>query len=221
MIDVFTDPFYRKYYDYDAPRPQPSDFAVKFFEGKRDGIFVDIGAADGIIWSNSLAFEINYNWSGLCIEAHPSTYKKLVENRKQTTCINLAVSDKEEDLNFVCIEGSASCISGLSRHFDNRHKDRIISELDITNSSASKLKVKAKPLQQILDEHKLCNIDYLSVDVEGAELAVLKGIDFNRTNISLISLEVNYELDTVVKELSNYGYKFLEKVCADAFFTRS
>ena len=220
MIDVFTDPTYRKLYDYDAPRPQPSDFAAKFFNGKKNGTFVDVGAADGIIWSNSLSFEINYNWTGLCIEAHPGTYQKLTENRKQTTCINLAVSDKEEDLNFVCIEGSASCISGLSKHFDSRHKDRIINEINATNSPASKLKIKAKPLQQILNEHKIDNIDYLSVDVEGAELAVLRGIDFSRTNISLISLEVNYELDTVIDELTKYDYKFLEKVCADAFFTR-
>ena len=219
MVDIFTDAKYRKFYEGNVPRPQPSDFAVKFFNNKEEGVFVDVGASDGITWSNSLSFEINYKWKGLCIEPHPVAFGKLKENRN-CTCLNLAVSDKNEEVNFIVVEGYAEMLSGISKYFDSRHKDRLVNDVESHNDKAYKQKIAAKSLQTILDEHNINEVDYLSVDTEGAELVIMNGIDFNKTKINLISLEVNYELDPVNKAMGQYGYKFLEKVCGDAFYTK-
>ena len=57
-MDQFSE--YKDFYrpDFDpktnpVPRPQPIDYVVSFFQGKRHGFFIDIGAFDGITWSNS------------------------------------------------------------------------------------------------------------------------------------------------------------------------
>lgn len=220
MVDIFTDAKFRHLYTDLPPRPQPSDFAVSFFKGKEGLTFVDIGAADGVTWNNSLPFELNYNWDGLCIEPHPVSFKKLTENRK-TKCLNLAISDKDEEVSFIVVEGYAEMLSGITKHFDNRHKDRLVNDVENHNDKAYKQRIMARTLQSVLEEHSIKEVNYLSVDTEGAELAIMRGINFNKTKIDLISLEVNYELDPVNNTMNEYGYKFLEKVCGDAFYTKA
>jgi len=61
------------------------------------GYFVDVGAHDGIVSSNTYALE-RAGWTGLCIEANPSVYKTLTFNRQN--CCNRVVSDKEGTLGF-------------------------------------------------------------------------------------------------------------------------
>jgi hypothetical protein len=53
-----------------------------FFHGKRDGVFVDVGANDGEQFSNSLFFERTLGWRGLCVEAQPAAFSKLAARRK-------------------------------------------------------------------------------------------------------------------------------------------
>ena len=51
-----------------------------FFPVKSDGVFVDIGAHDGITLSNTWFFENYLGWTGYCFEPNPSLFAKLVEN---------------------------------------------------------------------------------------------------------------------------------------------
>lgn len=221
MIDIFTDPKYIGLYNgVPLPRPQPSDFATSFFKGQKGLKFVDIGASDGVTCSNSLTFELNFEWTGLCVEPHPVAFKKLKENRT-CVCLNHAVSDKNEEVSFIVVEGYAEMLSGIAKHFDPRHKNRLAGDVESHNDKAYKQIITAKTLQSILDENDLSEVNYLSVDTEGSELAIMKGIDFNKTKIDLISLEVNFELEPVNSAMKEYGYKFLDKVCSDAFYTKA
>ena len=70
----------------------------------------------------------------------------------------------------------------------------------------------------MLDINKITKIDYLSIDTEGAELSVLQGINFEKTNIQVISCENNFSDDSVKLFLKNKGFNFVEKVCADEIF---
>ncbi len=58
------------------------------FSNKKEGFFIDIGAHNGILFSNSLFFEKFNDWSGICVEPNPSVFTKLILNRKS---INLNV----------------------------------------------------------------------------------------------------------------------------------
>jgi len=220
MIDVFKK--YSSYYSmpYESiPRPQPSDFAIEYFNKKKDLFFVDVGAYDGITWSNSISLEENYGWSGLCIEANPIAYQKLFKCRKNKT-FNYALSDKEEEMIFWAISGYCEMLSGFLDLYDEKHIQRINSEIQKYGGYINKIKIKSKKLQTILDDNLINQVDYLSIDTEGAELSILKGINFSKTNISLISAENNNYNNDVEIFLKEKGYKKIVKICGDDFYER-
>jgi len=219
MIDVYTDPKYSHLYSGGAPRPQPSDFAVDYFKGKKNGVFIDVGANDGITWSNSLTFEINYNWHGLCIEPHPKAFEKLQTNRKCLT-FNCAISNNSEEQDFMVIDGYAEMLSGLTSTYDQQHVERIKRETNTHGDKVTVIKVKCKTLTTLLNENNILNVNYLSVDTEGAEINVIESIDFNQHTFDLISLECNYNPETLHTVMRSKGYTFLQKVCGDNFYKK-
>ena len=111
-------------------------------------------------------------------------------------------------------------LSGISKFYDPRHKDRLVGEVEKHNDKVYKQKINAKSLQTVFNEYNLKYIDYLSVDTEGSELIIIDGINFDETKINLISLEVNYELTPVNEAMERKGYSFLEKICGDAFYKK-
>ena len=51
------------------PYPQPWEFVLeKYFVDQKDGFYVDVGAHNGITYSNTAHFDLNLGWSGICIE---------------------------------------------------------------------------------------------------------------------------------------------------------
>ena len=83
-------------------------------------------------------------------------------------------------------------ISGLKSHYDSRHFNRLFSENKHFGSSTEIIKVPTKTLSSILEELKINNVNYLSIDVEGAEKQVIESIDFNNVFIDIIGFENNY-----------------------------
>jgi len=221
MIDVFEK--YSSYYNmpiHEIPRPQPSDFVIEYFKGKESLFFVDVGAYDGITWSNSLPLEENYEWKGICIEANPLAYQKLFKTR-QNKKFNIAVSDgHEDDMIFWAISGYCEMLSGFEKFYDSRHIDRIKSEISKYGGNITKIKVQTKTLQSIFEQEKIDKIDYLSIDTEGSELSILKGINFDLVNISLISCENNGYNEDVQKFLMQNNYTKITKICGDDFYER-
>jgi FkbM family methyltransferase len=220
MTDIFKK--YISYYQMpfeSIPRPQPSDFVVEYFNQQRNLFFVDIGAYDGITWSNSLTLEENYNWSGLCIEANPFAYQKLFKCRKNKK-FNYALSDKEEEMTFWAISGYCEMLSGFVDLYDEKHVERVNSEVKKHGGYINKIIIKSKKLQTILDDSCVNKVDYLSIDTEGSELSILKGIDFSRVDIKLISVENNNYNNDVELFLSEKGYKKFIRVCGDDFYER-
>lgn len=202
-----------------------------FFKGKRDGIFVEIGALDGISGSNTYFFEKERNWSGILIEPNPIEFKKLMEcDRKLSHKENCAIFSEEKDVNFLSIEGPCNVLSGIVEFYDPRHMERINRELkmyesyDISHEYYSRkeiIKVKGLKLQTLLDKHLISHIDLLSIDVEGAELQVLESIDYNKTSIDCILLENNYGIDKEFNFLVSKGFKVLGNIEWDVVFVKN
>jgi FkbM family methyltransferase len=214
-LDVFKK--YASYYDCEIPRPQPSDFVVLLFEGREGGSFVDVGANDGITWSNTLVLEEGYGWNGLCIEPHPEAFEKLDTNR-QSECLNMGVSDVDEELEFCKIDGYSEMLSGFTKFYCEKHKERVEAETKEHDDKVSYINIPSKKLSEVLAERKVTHVNYLSIDTEGSELQVLKGADLEKNTIDLISCEDNYGYDDVQKYLKQLNYNFLTKVCGDNFY---
>src|SRR2546426_6776147 len=68
--------------------------------GKREGVFVDVGAYDGVALSNTYYFEKELGWTGICIEPNPIAYESLVKNRKCLS-LNCGVGGREALLEFL------------------------------------------------------------------------------------------------------------------------
>ena len=64
---------------------------IKFYNNKENGFFIEIGASDGIILSNTYLLETQYKWKGICYEPIPNNFKKLVKNRPNSICYDKAV----------------------------------------------------------------------------------------------------------------------------------
>jgi FkbM family methyltransferase len=174
-----------------------------YFKGKRDGVFVDIGAYDGETLSNTLFFERYLGWSGICIEPLPAAFQKLSSLRK-VTCLNCCVSDYEGESDFldVDVKIDEKMLSGLVENYDPRHVTRI----DGVAHRKNIIKTKVTTLPAILRPRGIKKIDYCSIDTEGSELKILQSIDFKEFEISVLSIENNYGDANIRSTMEQNGY---------------
>jgi FkbM family methyltransferase len=190
---------------------------TKYFNRVKDGYFIEIGAHDGSYFSNTLFYEETLNWKGMCIEPHPTLFKKCLERRK---CISLpyAITDSDGVQLFLQVpETRGDALSGILENYHPIHFNDIARNTDISNITSV---VNTKSLQSILDNTNVKEIHYLSIDTEGSELKVLKGIDFEKVFIHLIEIENNYP--DIFKEseqilLTNGFIKVMSIKCDEIF----
>jgi len=181
------------------------------FRGYSNGIFVDVGANDGISINNTLYFEKTNNWTGINIEPMKAEFETLKKERPNCVNLNCAVSDFNGTDEFLQISGYSSMISGLKNEYDDRHLQRLDYEIKKYDGNAGVITVQTRTLESIFDEYKLKSINFLSIDVEGAEFKVIKSINFNKVFIDVICFENNYKDLSVeiINHLKNRGYFML------------
>ena len=188
------------------------------FSEKISGIFVDVGAHDGIRFSNSFHFEKNLGWSGICIEPLPSVFEQLKVNRNSIN-LNCAVDDVEGTFDFIANTGYTEMLSGIARHYDRRHHDRKDREIKYMGGSSTVIQVGTRRLESIFEEYNINKIDYISIDVEGGEFSVIKSINFNKVFIDIVGFEGNYSDLTppIIKYLEEKGYNYIGRLECDIF----
>jgi len=182
------------------------------FKGLKNGVFVDVGAHDGISINNTLYFEETNHWKGINVEPIPEVYNQLIKNRPTSINLNCAVSNTNSKADFILNRGYTEMLSGLTETFDPRHKDRLKNEIIKHGGTTQIVLVDTKRLETIFDEHNIKNINYLSIDVEGAEFEVIKSINFNKVFIDVIGFENNYPDASaiIIEYLTHNGYKIIE-----------
>jgi FkbM family methyltransferase len=158
---------------------------VKVYKQKQDGFFVEVGANDGIILSNTYLLEKQYNWKGICCEPIPKTFQKLVANRPNSKCFQQAVYNQTGLTMTFDIANAGELLSGISTHID-KHKSTV-------DSNKTSIQVQTISLVDVLDQADAPSfIEYMSLDTEGSELEILKSFDFGKYTFGLIDVEHNY-----------------------------
>lgn len=179
-----------------------------FFKRRTEpGTFVDIGAYDGVTFSNTLLFE-RLGWMGACVEPLPPAFSKLRSLRK-VICVNCAVADRAGEAMFVEAEMPApfeQMYSGLKANLDDYHT-RLIRE---HGRNVKQYKVPVKTLQDILAEVGIRRIDYLSVDTEGSEWKILRDFDLATYGVTVISVENNSRDDKLRRLMAQSGYRLIK-----------
>ena len=191
----------------------------RVFHNKRNGIFVDIGAYDGVTISNTLFYETGLNWSGICIEPLPDVFQKLKKNRS-CICINACIGQINGMVHFSRIHSpilsGADMLSGMTNTYDPRSD--IDEYLLQYSGKVENLVLPSRKLNDVLNEHKIQTIDYLSIDTEGGELLILQSIDFDRYNIHVMTVENNYKDNSIREFLATKGFALIATLEQDEVF---
>ena len=177
--------------------------ALDLFGLKRKGVFIEAGACDGILNSNTFLLEKNYEWTGLLVEPISEYYIQLEQNRDVITS-NVAISQvNNKQLDFlITANKDLSTLKGYEDsdyHSENRKNYNI-------------KKVSTKTLGQLIIENlQNIEIDFLSLDTEGSEFDIIKSLDFLNHRINVICVEHNFNTnrDLIRNHLLENNYKKL------------
>tara|TARA_B100000575_G_C23054850_1_gene607226 strand:+ start:184 stop:873 length:690 start_codon:yes stop_codon:yes gene_type:complete len=168
------------------------------FLNYKDGFYVDCGANDGVNQSTTWYYEKHLNWKGILIEPITSVFDELKKNRHKNNYFkNCALTSQKYQNNNV--------------EFYYNKNDTLTGGL-IRKENSEKINVKAKTFNQIMDEINLKDkIDFFSLDVEGSELEVLEGIDFNKHHIEYLLIET-HNFIKLKSFLDLKNYKFIKRL---------
>jgi FkbM family methyltransferase len=190
-----------------------------FFKKKKNGVFLDIGANDGVTISNTYFLEKERSWNGICIEPIPRVFEKLKANRH---CIleNCCITDKDGTMTFREVRGYSEMLSGILDFFDNVHIERIDNEIAEYGGSYQDIIIKCRSINNILSENNLYNIDYCSIDTEGAEYTIVNNIDFKTYNIKSFTIENSYGDNVIRLFFREKGYRCISGITDDFFLKK-
>lgn len=181
---------------------------------KRNGFFVEFGATDGVLLSNTWLLEKEFGWHGICAEPNPKFIKKLKHNRNcvvSSACIGAKTGEK---VKFIF----ADAFGGMQQHFyDDMHGDKRSAYFDTEGCSI----LETISLNDFLEQHGApVDIDYLSIDTEGSEYEILQSFPFDRWRIQLMTIEHNFtdrrkDIRTLMEQ---NGYCCIEMQWDDWFY---
>ena len=182
----------------------------ELFNRKSTGLYVDIGANDPLINSNTKYF-YSRGWRGINIEPNIIAFNKIKEDRKEDCNLNLAISDKSSELTFYLV-GDDSSISTLN-------KDQAVKIAKKTNNKLATCMVKTDTLSNIFDKYlDDGKIDFMSVDAEGHDFEVLKSNDWKKYRPALVLVEANINTKQIIDFMNSIEYLYIFSNNINALF---
>ena len=176
-------------------------FVLESLNYKKNGYFVEIGAASGVELSNTFLLEKEYNWKGILSEPSPGWKESLEKNRVCIKDYRCVYSESDKLVSFYQTrEKEFSTISNFVNADKHQNKRKKFTKFEILTIT----------LEDLLKEYKAPNeIDYLSIDTEGSEYDILKNFRFNNYFFKVITVEHNNTKNKLLIDqlLEKNGYK--------------
>ncbi len=185
-----------------------------FSDQMTPGFFIDVGALDGLRFSNTYSFE-EAGWCGVCIEAHPVYIESLRRNRPNSIVVHAAIGDQDrESVDFYASDReSLSTLNPLLKEEPGK-SGYYFTGWDVKN-------VPIRTLNTILEENHIKSpIDIVSIDNEGKELLALYGFNLRKYRprafvIKVLDGNVEAKLDAY---LEKFGYIQIRRIANSVFY---
>lgn len=166
----------------------------------RPGIYVDVATNHPISISNTYFFDRCLRWHGICVEANDEYYEPIFLERSCRLVPTCVGSKEGEVVQFGMYGGLGGILGGTYKSMKRFHMQN--------NTYAKQLR--CATMRSVTSMFSIREIDYLSLDVEGHELEVLKGFDFEKVKINVMTVEsAQKKLVRIEKFLSSVGYRRL------------
>ena len=211
LYKFFKKNYFKKYYGLNN-----LDKKLEKYLNYNDGYFIELGANDGIEQSNTFFYEKKKNWKGILIEPIPHKFLDCINNRSDrnsifcNACVGFEFKKK-----FVEVVYSNLMSTPMNLRSDIKYPEKHAeSGKKFLNSKEKTFKFAAitSTLNDLMIKSNAPNIiDLLSLDVEGAEMEVLDGIDFNKYFFKYMLIE-SRSFHIINNFLLMKNYKFIEKL---------
>lgn len=193
---------------------------ARLFENQQSGFYVDVGAHHPHRFSNTYYF-YKKGWRGINIDAMPGSMELFNKIRGRDINIEKPVSDKKEILTFYTFNEAA--LNGFSKEMSEKRNDGVNYFIKFTKE------IETTTLEEILDKNLLKDqtIDFLSIDVEGFDLKVLKSNNFNKFKPKVVLIEMlvksvkDIEDDEIARYLKGEKYLLLAKTIRTNIFIQT
>lgn len=183
---------------------------------KRGGTFLDIGGYDGVTGSNTFFLETHRGWTGALVEPVSAQLVKAAALRT-CPCIQVAIAPTEGEADFIEISEGFTQMSGLADTYDKgllkkvrddgRHKENVV-------------KVQTKTLASIIEYSEIPNPDFISLDIEGGEIACLKAFPFKDHDVKVWAIENNTGTSEIRDIMNANGYDLIEFCGPDEMYLK-
>ena len=172
-----------------------------FFQDRRGGVFVDVGANHYRDSSTTYYLEKNLGWSGLAIEPLAQFEADYKTHRPKTRFLPFFVSDVSDNVAKLYVLDEHTVVSSSDKAFTER-----------TGANPREMTVPTITLNDLLPRHGIEKFDFLSMDIELSEPKALAGFDLRRFSPELVCIEAHSEVRQFILDyFARNGYVMVGK----------
>lgn len=196
---------------------------LSFFNGLCGGTYMEMGALDGRLYSNSYSFHKAMDWKGLLVELTPGSYHRLVKNRpNELAVVNAAVCDQAKKIHYYS-KLKQPAVSGVWEFTALEFREKWWSNITIADTE----EIDCIPLKEIITKNvgEPAFFDFFSFDIEGSEFIALQGLDFTKVGFGIVFIErqrYNPIKDLAIRTImERNGYIFLYEKSNSVWFANA
>lgn len=180
---------------------------------KSGGYFVEFGATDGVLLSNTYILETEFGWSGICAEPNPLFFEELKKNRNCKVVDACIAGKSGETVEFIL----ADVFGGMEKYANADMHAAVRAAYKEERNTITLDTISLHDLLISLDAPK--EIDYISIDTEGSELEIIESFPFDRWDVKMLTIEHNYSIqrEKIHSIMQSFGYRRIEAQWDDWF----